>query len=462
MNRADSEKKVLRQEGEFVVQKMSMSRRMRFLRGFSFAALFLFAGAQTASASDLKEILNPKSGKVIYVIGKGGKNKNPGTKDKPMKNIDKAMAKAASGDTIVVAEGTFKGTFGVGFWEMTKAVKLYGGFNRDFSARNPVKHLTLLQPGPERFSKAPKKHMLFSKNNFEPKHPIVVDGFVFEQGQMNPYEKTQGKPEGVETGMMKVGAGSANPNATCVTLFGSDLTVSNNLFVNCANNAVRLKLGGNLGIGLNGKGRALVANNVIVASRMSAVEVYGTEDNAGEAEVHHNTILFTWSRVKDLATLGYGVEILTKVKFNIHDNLIAMNIGPGVNNQRFNSHIKMDNNLFFGNKKKDFWFNPSSNTDIRINADEFEDLELDSVEGNVNKQIKLPLDKAYFAGVIAASYSEKTDYNPDSSANQLRAMMGMNKRGKIKSKVSMFANRYPWKEALKLWGAIKGKGAQKD
>jgi uncharacterized protein DUF1565 len=430
------------------------------LRKLSFAALFLFAAAQAAAAADLKEILNPKTGKVIYVIGKGGKNKNPGTKEKPMKNIDKAMAKAESGDTIVVAEGTFKGTFGVGFWEITKSVNLYGGFNRDFSARNPAKHLTVLQPGQDRFSKAPKKHMFFTKNNFEPKHPIVVDGFVFEQGQMNPYESSQGKPEGVETGMMKVGAGSRNPNATCVTLFGADLTVSNNVFVNCTNNAIRLKLGGTRGIALNGKGRALVANNVIVASRMSAVEVYGTEDNAGTADIHHNTILFTWSRVKDLATLGYGVEILTKVNFNIHDNVIGLNIGPGVNNQRFNPHIKMDNNIFFGNKKKDFWFNPASNTNIRINAEEFEDLELDSVEGNVNKFVKLPLDKAYTAGVIAASYSEKTDFNPDSQANKLRGALGLNKRGKIKSKVSMFANRYPWKEALKLWGAVKGKGAQ--
>lgn len=437
-----------------------MTHRKRILQNLSITTLLMFTAVQTAAAADLSEILNPKTGKVIYVIGKGGKNKNPGTKDKPMKNIDKAMAKADSGDTIVVAEGRYKGTFGVGYWEMTKAVSLYGGFSRDFSARNPAKHLTILQPGPDRFSKAPKKHLLFSTNNFEPKHPIVVDGFVFDQGQMNPYESTKGKPEGVETGMMKVGAGSGNPNATCVSLFGADLTVTNNLFVNCTNNAVQLKVGGFGGIGLNGKGRALVANNVIVASRMSGIEVYGTEDNAGQADIHHNTIVFTWSRVKDLASLGYGVEILTKVNFNIHHNLIALNIGPGVNNQRFNPHIKLDHNVFFGNKKKDFWFNPSSNTDIRINADEFEDLELDSVEGNQNKHIKLPLDKAYTDGVIAASYSEKTDYNPDSQANQIREILGLNKRGKIKSAVTMFANRYPWKEALKLWGAVKGVGAQ--
>ncbi len=429
-------------------------------------ALFILCSvvsfSTTAEASgDLEKILKPATGKVIYVLGKGGKNKNPGTKAEPMKNIDKALAKAAAGDTIVVAEGRFKGTFGIGTWEMTLPVKMYGGFKKDWSERDPTKYLTLLQPESDRFEKAPGKHMLWTKNNFDPTHPIVVDGFVFESGEMIPYQSGKGQPEGVETGMMKVGAGSRNPHATCLKLFGGDLIVRNNTFINCANLAIRLAMGSTGVKGLDGKGRALVHNNVIVASRMSGVEVYGTEDNAGTAEISQNTILFSWSRVKDLSTLGYGVNVLTKVNFDIHDNIIAMNIGPGVNHQRFNKHIKLDNNLFFGNKHKDIWFNPKSNTNIRIDADEFEDLELDSVEGNENKQVKLPIDPAYFAGVLGATYSEKTDYNPDSQANRMRELMGLNKQGKIQSKVSMFANRYPWKKALELWGALEGKGAQK-
>jgi hypothetical protein len=74
--------------------------------------------------------------------------------------------------------------------------------------------------------------------------------------------------------------------------------------------------------------------------------------------------------------------------------------------------------------------------------------------------MKLPINEKYLEGFLNASYSETTDYNPNSSANQFRAAMGMNKQGKINSKVSMFGNRYPLEDAIKLFGAAKDVGAQ--
>jgi hypothetical protein len=38
--------------------------------------------------------------------------------------------------------------------------------------------------------------------------------------------------------------------------------------------------------------------------------------------------------------------------------------------------------------------------------------------------------------------------------------MGLNKQGKIASETTMFMNRYPWRETLRLFGALKGYGAQ--
>ena len=64
------------------------------------------------------------------------------------------------------------------------------------------------------------------------------------------------------------------------------------------------------------------------------------------------------------------------------------------------------------------------------------------------------------AGSLTTSYSEKADFDPNSPANQFREAMGLNKQGKLTTKVSMFANRYPWKEALKLFGAHAEAGAQ--
>lgn len=44
--------------------------------------------------------------------------------------------------------------------------------------------------------------------------------------------------------------------------------------------------------------------------------------------------------------------------------------------------------------------------------------------------------------------------------NQWRSMPGMNIQGTMTSGVTMFANKYPWKEALSLFGNVSGFGAQ--
>jgi len=40
------------------------------------------------------------------------------------------------------------------------------------------------------------------------------------------------------------------------------------------------------------------------------------------------------------------------------------------------------------------------------------------------------------------------------------SMEGMNLQGAMSSSVTMFANKYPWKDALLLFGNVKGYGAQ--
>ncbi len=72
----------------------------------------------------------------------------------------------------------------------------------------------------------------------------------------------------------------------------------------------------------------------------------------------------------------------------------------------------------------------------------------------------LSIEKAYLEGFLSARYSEETDFDPESPANQWRSILGMNLQGKMSSSVSMYAIRYPVDEALKLFGAVKGVGAQ--
>ena len=67
-----------------------------------------------------------------YVSLATGNNKNAGTKEAPFKNIWKAIASAAPGDTLHVAAGNYPGKMSCGWINMDKPVNLIGGYNADF------------------------------------------------------------------------------------------------------------------------------------------------------------------------------------------------------------------------------------------------------------------------------------------------------------------------------------------
>jgi len=105
---------------------------------------------------------------------------------------------------------------------------------------------------------------------------------------------------------------------------------------------------------------------------------------------------------------------------------------------------------------------------LNVDSDEFEDMVdypgMEDVDGNVSLKdpaaFKGAIDEAYLNAFLNASYSETVDFDENSPANQLRAALGMNKVGKIETKVTMYANRYPMEKCFKLFGAYKGYGAQ--
>lgn len=430
----------------------------------SCALIFLNVGV----ASELDAFFNPASGTALFVAKDGGSNKNPGTREAPLKNLDKAINKAAAGDTILVAEGSYSGTFDVGFFLCDKPLKFYGGFAGDFSDRDPKTHPTLLQPDNASGGKSRKAIMEFSKNI----DGVVVDGFVFDMGQRNSYHPSDGKPEGVATGRLllppqKASGQNATVTEACLSVpsaaQGGEMVIHNNAFLNCASFGIQGGLR---------EGAIHILNNVFVSNRMGAIEVYGTcpsrggpksMSRCGEVEVGHNTILFSWSRTKDFQDMGYGVRIMTKAGYSIHHNLIGGNIMSGVDHSRFDPDdwIKLDHNVFFVNKQGDLEYSPASNTSLQLQADQFEDLEFASVDGNRNEiPAGLAVDQAYLEGYLSARYAEETDLDRSSPANQWRSILGLSMQGTMSSSVSMYGNRYPVDKALQLFGAAAGVGAQ--
>ena len=399
-------------------------------------------------------------GETIHVSISTGKNNNAGTKEAPMKNLDKAIKKAKAGDTLLVAEGTYSGTFKIGYIEIKTPIKMYGGYATDFSQRDVIKHPTLFQPDNKTGAKA-RKALIKLSGDLD---GMVVDGFIIDMGMRNSYDPKEGKPEGVETGMLLLPPKKARGDNVTVTeqcLYlasgnkGGNVTISNNVFLNGAKFAIQ---------GGMPKGNISITNNIFVSNRMASIEIWGTSaKDVPNAEIAYNTVLFSWSRIKDFMDMGYGIRIMTKMQYNIHHNIIGASILTGVDNTRFapDELVKLDNNIFFLNKQSDLEYSPESNTKLNLSADEFEDLEFESVSDNVNEVPKgLPVDKAYLDGFLSARYSEEEDYDPESPANLARELLGLNKQGKLSTSVSMFGNRYPWEKALELFGAVSEAGAQ--
>jgi hypothetical protein len=412
----------------------------------------------------------------LYVAKDRGDNQNPGTREAPFKNLESALKIAKPGDKILVAQGNYCGLRDRGYLEAPQPVELIGGYASDFSVRDIVKYPVMVAPANE--SAASGRKPLLSIKNVPAGSHFILDGFIFDRGGQNAYSPKEGIIEGLggrllsETEKPATGNSTVHEPLVCFTnkvnaKVEGDLTIRNCVFLN-----------GHFGIqgGLK-KGNVKILNNIFVANKMAAIEVFGIGgkkgpkgpiEKSGDVEIANNTILFTWSRLKDFADMGYGVRVMTMVSYNIHHNLIGCNILTGIDHTRgnLNEWVRIDNNIIFMNKQASLLYvEPGTSAAgmmerVQI-GDVGADLGLASCKNNTETLASpLPLNKAYFENYLNARYTEETDYDPNSPANVLREIHGLNKQGKLVTSVSMFANRYPLEDALKLFGAQAGMGAQ--
>ena len=426
----------------------------------------------------------------IYVSLSTGKNKNDGTKEAPLKNLWKALEKAETGDVIHVAEGLYPGkATSKGTFRMEKPVSIIGGYAPDFASRDPLSHRTLFQAKNDSYVRGNclgVLHLEFDKTMNAPKgFKMVLDGLIFDEGQANSYHAVKGKPEGFDTGMWLEGPAKniadkqVSPNrymiySATASRGEGDITIRNCAFVNGGNMAVCLAWY---------KGKVKIENCVFCNNRMigatvtcsSAIPMDGPKKpRAGwkqevKWEFENNTVLYTWSRLNDLADMGFGVRSNTGVDAEIKDNIIGLNVLTGYDNTKGNPatmKTKIDGNVFFLNRESDVQMTASPNV-VKVRVDEFEDLEgtdgIDSIEDNTDLKdpsvFKGRLNAQYLNAFLSMKYSESTKLD-EGKCNGLRSMLGLPLQGTITTKCDMFCNRYPLEDALKLFGAMKGKGAQ--
>ena len=427
----------------------------------------------------------------IYVSLSTGKNKNAGTKEAPLKNLWKALEKAEHGDKIHVAEGVYPGKMKQNWFLVDKAVSVIGGYSADFAARDPLKNRTMFQALNENNDKMGNGlgvfHIEFDHKAKEPDGvDMVFDGLVFDEGFANSYHETKGKPAGFETGMWLQGPAMnktrdkfPSPNRYLVYSATQNRATGNLTFRNCA-----FVNSGNIALNVTWyQGKVTVENCVFCNNRMIAANVIcpaavpmdgPTKPRAGwkpvlEWEFAHNTVLFTWSRLNDLGDMGFGIRNNTGVKANIHDNVIGLNVLTGFDNTKGAGKTKitnLDNNVFFLNRESDVQMTVSPSV-AKVRVDGFEDLEgtdgIESIEDNEDlkdpKAFNGRINAKYLDSFLSMKYSEKTKLDAG-KLNALRQAVGLPMQGTITTTCDMFCNRYPLEDALKLFGALAGKGAQ--
>lgn len=449
----------------------------------------LGAGTGKSSSAGSGTLSPVGSGKIVYVSASTGAGSRTATgeKEQPYKDLQAAIDAAPEGSVIRIAEGNYMGKMDQGFIEVKKYISLEAGYNTDFTERNPVKYMTTIRPS-EAIAQAGTSgsHALMDvvvKGNR--KGTVVIDGIFFDMGQYNKYcqpvydNPVASAPEGCETGRLINLEESPSGVPTTGGVLGSRqclygavegrLVVRNCVFANAMHYGIQME---------NIAGHWEIANNLFVACKMAGCEVRGNgvaPETETTLDFHHNTVIFTWTRTKRLEDMGYGFRYMTRMNYDVHDNLFGCNYYGALDRTRFDSDLKRDklrvtnayNNLFFANRMGDLCLPSGGGLWNWQYAKNFEEVEqFQKYEGNreVNNSeielLKKAINDPYLKGYMGMTMSETSSYQENSAMNTFRSAMGMNKQGTETVRVSMYGNRYPFEDIPKLWGVIAGKGAQ--
>lgn len=387
----------------------------------------------------------------IYYVSKEGNNKNDGSFYAPFKDIDKAIEIANPGDRIYIAEGIYSGLSNKCVFTIDKKLELYGSFSKDFGSRNLMKHTTVIQAVPE----SSKKDQYIFKVTFEAEGPVVIDGFLIDMGEQQQYNNKQ--PDGVLSGYMKLTEDDdeGTPRRTGIYLAGNERKISNNIFVNMSNGGIKIVQNN------EADGMIEIANNVFAACAGDAIECGGLPGAPRTIEINHNTFVFSFGETYTDEKDGNAIQSKEDAVFNYHHNIIAYSFGAGVEHMSRDDETKINYNLFWGNKKGALFTELSNGKKVYLSPKGFPGVEhLEGTNENFRKYIDLSVNEAYLFHYLSATLDTLKKYNTDTEYRKLKEFLGYNEDEYNASEAPFFANKYPYKEALKLFGADRSHGAQ--
>lgn len=383
-----------------------------------------------------------------FYVCETGNNANDGLSPKtPKRNIEKAILASSDGDTILVAEGTYDGILGSGSIGVRRAVEIRGGYSRDFAVRDIRDHATVISPTsrPGMAQKTPVMTVEVKRGGTK----TVIDGLVIDGGNMTAYcvpDSQVRRPDGVKTPRMAAhgtcGAGGPDLKVNgiitreqpLIFIGGgtADVTIRNCAFINAPSNAI-------MGVAA---GRLTVENNIFVNCRLSAMAVRSAKpDGANAIEFSNNTTVFIWASAAGAQDAGCAITLLPGTSYNLRGNIFALCATAAIDLRESGDHLAgsiIINNVFADNAKGDIALEDRKSP--FVNCSRMAALKwIKGGDGNETAQslqiFGANIDHPYANGFLALTL----DAAPK----------------------TMYANRYDRHAAMLLWGAVKGRGAQR-
>ncbi len=367
-----------------------------------------------------------------YVSAERGKGKS-GTLEKPAKDLGNIISKLEEGDRVFIAAGTYLGRGENGHDAITVPVEIYGGFDEEFSTRDPWgAHRTIFSGNnvSDNFDTSVRLSIDLSKWRKNAAHRIVVDGVIVDNGDRNRYAG-EAQLKIVRTASPKTGE-MPTPESGGISLAPwkqGDVVVRNCIVMNTAPTGGAFSIWGHQGSSV------LVENNLAINNTGDGFALKtawaGTGDGVPQFSFRANTSVFHEKHDPFATYGGAALKLESSTVVEGHGNALMCSDYYGIDNAKRSPGVIMNATLFAGNVVADYL-----EFDTKMDADEIEDESdlIDEAEDCVIAEVTVPVSKEWAAAYASRTVIDRNAAEADvkvlrTRANALRSILGLNLQG---------------------------------
>lgn len=431
-------------------------KRSNFL---SLAVLLFFAATLCAQTSP--NFAN--EGRDWYISQTTGSGQL-GTKERPAKDMANILHHLKPNDRIHIAEGTYMSKGQRGADEINVPVQIYGGYDVNFTTRDPWDAHKTIFTGTNEYMKLTTPRIYIRTDQQRESNGqksqgglIVVDGIIVDNGPRNRYHLNQ------DLALRRKASPKDNINASPesggIVIVASKFTnvvVQNNVVMNTAPTE------GAVSVRIFQGAKGVIKNNFVINNTGYGIHArtgyMGTDESLiPQFEISHNTVLFTWKHDPIASYGGDAIAFDQNLTATVENNAFAFGHMGGMYNK--GAKLKLNNNLFTGNGKYDY---KEINDKMSVDNILDEAMQIDPYsDGNQSLLIKIAVAERW-----AKIYGDRDEISREevdasvtvanTGANQLRSMLGLNVQGssaggdaeiflpKITIEEALPAGLYPW------------------